>query len=62
MDQAIAILMFIAVCYLYNELRSTGSKPAIVERKLDCVLEDKGILFDKKTFVAKEVLSVLQPG
>ncbi|MCL1146666.1 hypothetical protein L2747_11720 [Shewanella marinintestina] len=62
MDQAIAILMLIAVCYLYNELRSTRSKPSIVERKLDCVLEDKGILFDKKTFVAKEVLSMLQPG
>lgn len=32
MDQAIVILMLIAVCYLYNELRSTRSKPSIVER------------------------------
>lgn len=57
MNEAIATLMLIAVCYLYNELRSPRSKQAIVERKLDCLLEDKSILFDKKTFVAKEVLS-----
>ena len=56
------LLLFVAVFYIYNELRVTRQRFFNIDRKLDCLLEEKGILFDKQTYVPKDVLVAFNLG
>lgn len=60
--EVLLLLLFIVVFYLYNQLRITRQRFFSIERKIDCLLEEKGICFDKQTYVPKDVLMAFNLG
>lgn len=62
MDEVFIAFVVMALIVVYCELRVTKQKVNMLENKIDTLLENNGIFYDKKLHVPKDVLTALSLG
>ncbi len=62
MDEVFIVFVVVAFIFLYAEIRATKKKVNMIENKIDTLLENNGIFYDKNLHVPKDVLTALSLG
>ena len=62
MEEALIIFAVLASVFIYSELVAAKRKINVLERKIDTLLKNNGILYDDNLHVSKEVLSSIAAG
>ncbi|WP_076409992.1 DUF6793 family protein [Shewanella sp. UCD-KL12] len=62
MEEALIIFAVLASVFIYSELVTAKRKINRLERKIDTLLKNNGIIYDDKLHISKEVLSSIAAG